>query len=324
MLLKVVDSEGRVRYRFEQPREERVLPEGVTALVTSILSNGDNTCVTRQCGAVLLRNGMPSAVKTGASEPFVDDDKHTADTWAVGFTTELVAGVRAGNSDNEPVHNIYSTTIAWNAWNDFMIGAHEILGLEGQPFELPSSVVEHVVCWPSGNVAGANCPSDRRYRSLFLKDVKVPVDSWWRRTASGELVLSVPRGFRDGGSAMGNREDRAAAVFREPTGTAINLQTSAAPAPDQISIASPFGGATVSGAISIVGTARSSDFLGYYLDVVGGGLTVSLGMSANPASGVLAMWDTRTVPNGNYTLRLVVQDGRRGTIIESARVTVQN
>lgn len=325
VLLKVTDAEGRVRYNSQRPSEERVLPEGAAALVTSILSNGDNTCLTWQCGALLLRNGMPSAVKTGASEPFVDDDKNTADTWALGFTTELVAGVWAGNSDNNPVHNIYSTTIAWNAWNDFMIGAHEILGLEGKPFELPSSVVERVVCWPSGNVAGASCPTNRRYTSLFLKDVKVPVDRWWRRTPTGEFVLSVPRSFREGGAAMGDPEQRAAASGSgAPAATAINLQTVPAPAPQRTTIASPFSGATVSGAISIVGVARSADFIGYYLDVVGGGLMLSLGTSANSASGGLAMWDTRAVPNGVYTVRLVVQDGQRGTIIESARVTVQN
>ncbi|MEX2228960.1 MAG: transglycosylase domain-containing protein [Dehalococcoidia bacterium] len=317
VLLKVVDAEGRERYRSGQPAEKQVLPEGATALVTSILSDGKNTCVTWSCGALLLRNGMPAAVKTGASEPFVDDNKRSADTWAVGFTTALVAGVWSGNADNTPVHDIFSTTIAWNAWNDFMIGAHEILGLEGKPFERPSTVVERVVCWPSGNLAGEGCPSDRRYKSLFLEDVKVPVDTWWQRSPTGEFVLAIPRGFRDGSLALTNPKELA--LVSGP-----NVKSPPAGPPDQAAIASPFNGATVSGVIAVVGVARSTEFLGYYLDAVGGGLTIALGMSADVSSGPLGTWDTRTVPNGPYTLRLIVQDGRRGTMIDSGRVTVQN
>jgi membrane peptidoglycan carboxypeptidase len=263
---------------------------------------------------------MPAAVKTGASEPFADDTKNTADTWTLGFTSELVTGVWAGNSDNEPVHNLFSTTIAWNVWNDFMIGAHTLLDLEAKPFELPSSVVERVVCWPSGNIASDTCPSDRRYQSLFMKDVKVPVDTWWSRLPAGRLVLRVPASFRGatGDRLVSNPADNGSAA----AGALANAI--AARPPDVSALAAPLDGSTVSGGIAVIGTARSSQMLGYYLDAIGGGMQVSLGEGLNGRAGQLATWDTRSVPNGAYTLRLVVQDSQRGTMIDTARVTVVN
>ena len=45
------------------------------------------------------------------------------DSWTIGYTPNLVAGVWAGNSDNSPMYNITSTSISYRALRDFMIEA---------------------------------------------------------------------------------------------------------------------------------------------------------------------------------------------------------
>ena len=48
------------------------------------------------------------------------DSRAIGDTWAFGYTPDLVAGVWTGNADNSPMVNITSTRISWRSWRDFM------------------------------------------------------------------------------------------------------------------------------------------------------------------------------------------------------------
>ena len=221
-LLKVTDADGETRYEFTEPAERRVFASNFTYLVTSILSDGDNQCITfRVCGALGLP-GRASAQKTGTSEPFVES-RQIGETWAVGYTPLLVAGVWAGNSDNSPMVNIVSTSISWRTWRDFMIFAHEHLELPPQQFERPPGLVERELCWPSGRLPSDLCPQVNRYEGLFAADaipsdgeeLEALVDDWWQLvgidTRTG--LLAVPttparlRGRRaaPGPSARGNR-----------------------------------------------------------------------------------------------------------------------
>ena len=158
-VLKVTDAtSGEVLYEYTAPAEEQVFPASFPYLITSILSDGNNQCITfGVCGALSLPN-RPAVIKTGTSEPFVDRTDLIGDTWAVGYTPQLVAGTWFGNSDNTPMENIFSTTVSWQAWREFMIYAHDYLQLAPQPFVRPDSVVERDVCLPSGKLATPLCP----------------------------------------------------------------------------------------------------------------------------------------------------------------------
>ena len=186
-LLKVTDADGRVLYEFTEPTERRVVASNFVWLVTSIISDGDNQCITfGACGALGLP-GRPAAAKTGTSEPF-EESRAIGDTWAFGYTPELVAGVWAGNADNSPMVNILSTSISWRTWRDFMVYAHELLDLPATRFQRPPGVVERELCWPSGRLPSELCPHINRYSGLFAEDV-LPrdeeelaemADSWWQ------------------------------------------------------------------------------------------------------------------------------------------------
>ena len=69
-VLQVEDRDGNVVYDVEQRREQRrVVPAKQAYLMTSILMDGDNQCVTFGCGGVTIP-GREAGVKTGTSEPF--------------------------------------------------------------------------------------------------------------------------------------------------------------------------------------------------------------------------------------------------------------
>jgi len=200
-ILKVTDSAtGEVLYEYSEPGSEDVFPSSFPYLVSSILSDGNNQCITfGVCGALSLPNGRIAAAKTGTSEPFEDRTDLIGDTWAVGYTPQLVAGTWFGNSDNTPMANILSTSVSWQAWREFMVFALDYLELPPEPFVRPDSVVERDVCFPSGKLATALCPRQFRQKGLFAAEtLQGPnqialTDDWWQSGFGGARLALPPQ-----------------------------------------------------------------------------------------------------------------------------------
>ena len=104
MILKIQDSQGNVIWSADQQRrKQQVVPAEQAYLITSILTDGQNTCVTFGCDGVSIP-GHIAAVKTGTSEPFDPNGPEAGkigETWAFGYTPDYVVGVWAGNSNND-------------------------------------------------------------------------------------------------------------------------------------------------------------------------------------------------------------------------------
>ena len=82
----------------------------------------------------------------------------------------------------------------------------------------------------------------------------------------------------------------------------------ACPSPG-VQISQPFDGATVSGVIQLTGTAQIDNFSYYKVEFRVPGRDWSFIESyESPGTGVIASWNTATVPPGNYEFRLVVVD----------------
>ncbi len=350
-ILRVSDPMGEVLYEYTNPVERRVLPESYPYLVTSILSDGSNQCITfGACNALGLPDGRPSAQKTGTSEPYANDLRQIGETWAVGYTPHLVAGVWFGNADNTPMVNILSTSVSWRAYRDFMDVAHDYLDLPPDPFVRPSTVVERELCWPSGKLPTEACPEARRYSGLFAQetlarategDENSPMfDTWWQsvdidvRTGSmatpatppqfveNEVRLVLPEdeirgwgGLREWASRNG------LAGMIGPAGDAIDTT-------NHVAITSPNADSTVSGQVPIVGRAGSPNFQNY---------AVEWGRGRNPNSWVriqtvnqprsnttLTTWDTMQIPDGEYMIRVLVEDEERGQLRFQIPVRVAN
>ena len=347
-LLRVSDANGQVLYQATEPISRRVVPSNFAYLVTSILSDGDNQCRIFGCDALNLQE-RPSAQKTGTSEPF-DDEDAIGDTWAIGYTPHLVAGVWAGNSDNSPMFDIFSTTISWRGWRDFMNFAHDELELPPTTFVRPPGVESRELCWPSGLFPSEHCPLVNRYTGLFAADVlprnedelAAMQDGWWQ-----PVLIDTRTGLAAGAdtpSAFLAEEVRLVLPPEEieewedlpewaaEQGIAGLLAPPAAADEDEavalVSVTSPQAAQTVARTLTVRGQADSPDFERLVVEW-GRGTTPDVWIRLRTSNravtdGELATWDTTTVPNGPYTLRLVVDDARLGRLRYAVPVTVDN
>lgn len=353
-ILEVTDSEGRVLYEYE-PEEQRVVADSYAYLVTSILSNGANQCVTYGvCGALALPNGYPSGAKTGTSEPF-EDSRDIGETWTVGYTPELVGGVWAGNADNARIQGISSTSVSLRAWKDFMVQAIEYLDLPPTPFTRPDSVVSREVCWPSGKLPTADCPAANRYSSLYAAEVLPSgpeglgdeelaryYDTWWQEvsidTRTGLRASdNTPAQFVSTSVRLVFPEDEVekwTGVFAWAAANGVSGMLSA-PAGETVGAAdlparidNPAANSPVTGNVAIRGRATSEDFKQYRLEWGRGenpSAWVRISSSTNAVTGgTLGQWDTATLANGVYTLRIVLEDEKLGSRYYQIPVRVQH
>lgn len=345
-LLKVTDPDGKVLYEYQEPLERQVIAPEYAYLVTSVLSDGRNQCITYGvCNALALPNGYPSAAKTGTSEPF-EDSREIGETWTLGYTPELVAGVWAGNADNAPIVGITSTSVSLRAWKEFMVQALEYLEAPRTAFTRPPGVVEREVCWPSGMLPTELCPAMNRYKSLYAAEV-IPSDpdqlaalqdTWWQQipidTRTGQRATPLtPAQFvrsevrlvlpKDEIEKWGDGLLEWAARFGVTALLAPPEEET--PGPLVVRVDTPAPSGTIAGVVEIRGRAASDDFVRY---------TVEWGRGASPSSwvrlnasiapvtnGLLGTWDTLAVPNGDYTIRVSLLDRKLG--LRSYRIPVR-
>jgi membrane peptidoglycan carboxypeptidase len=158
-ILKVDGPYGTVFNVDDHRVEKRIAPEAQTYMVTDILSDPKAECITFGCGGIVIP-GLKAGVKTGTSEPYDPKGPNAGkigETWAFGYTPDYVVGVWAGNSDNKPVVNIFSTTIAWQVMKDTLLGAYN--GRPQTPFPIPPNVVQKQTCVPAPQTPPAIDPN---------------------------------------------------------------------------------------------------------------------------------------------------------------------
>jgi membrane peptidoglycan carboxypeptidase len=353
-ILKVTNSHGQVQYEFEHPAQQEVIPASYAYMITSILSNGNNQClVFGTCGALNLP-GRPSAQKTGTSEPFEGTQARTliGDTWAVGYTPQIVAGTWFGNANNKPMVNILSTTVSWRTWQDFMVKAHQHYQLEPQQFTRPPTVVEREVCYPSGKLPTEACPTSRRYKALFAAEQlegPKPValyDDWWQRSGGGvRLVLppewraATPYLARLGISvscipAPGARPgDPGACPTPTPRATAAPQQQ---PNPQpvnrgggsSVALTTPSSGSVVNGAVPISGVASTPNLTQIVVEYSTGNRWTTIGSvnaaSLNGVSTTWLTWNTSGLRPGGYAVRVTAIDARGANASAIASVVIRD
>ena len=150
----VADTQGRLIYHFV-PIGKRVISKQVAFITTNVLSdNSSRTFEFGKCSALYLYSNTqtqcyqgdpgsirPAAVKTGTSQEFRDN-------WTVGYTTDYVMGVWAGNNDNSPMVNITGVDGAGPIWHDSLLLAEQGHPISG--FTNPGGVVQRTVRYPAG------------------------------------------------------------------------------------------------------------------------------------------------------------------------------
>jgi 1A family penicillin-binding protein len=129
---------------FQQPPNlnpgPRVLDERTAYLITSILADDYARRSTFGAGSP-LQLGRPAAAKTGTTQDWRDN-------WTIGYTPDLVVGVWAGNTDNEPMRHVSGVTGAAPIWRDVM---NELLKAKPiRQFPRPTNLIEKEVCALNG------------------------------------------------------------------------------------------------------------------------------------------------------------------------------
>jgi membrane peptidoglycan carboxypeptidase len=148
----VKDMQGHVVLQV-QPQGTRVLSPQVAYMMTSVLSdNAARTYEFGPCSSLYLYSNSeydcyagnpgtvrPAAVKTGTSNNFRDN-------WTIGYTTDYVMGVWAGNNDNSPMINVIGVTGAGPIWRDSMLVAEQ--GKPIRNFTNPGGLVRATLHYP--------------------------------------------------------------------------------------------------------------------------------------------------------------------------------
>jgi membrane peptidoglycan carboxypeptidase len=112
------------------------IPEFFDCNVLQLYSNSQQDCWNGNRGVV-----RPAAAKTGTTSDFRDN-------WTVGYTTDYVMGVWAGNDDNSPMINVSGISGAAPIWHDSMLLAEQ--GHPIQNFVNPGGLVRATVTYPDG------------------------------------------------------------------------------------------------------------------------------------------------------------------------------
>ena len=126
LVTRVEDADGNVLW--EAPTERR---RGTTAKVAYRITEMLQAVITNGTGKSVRALGRPAAGKTGTTDRGID-------TWFVGYTPTLVAGVWVGFDDRRPVRKATGGKLAAPIWQRFMTAAHE--GSSVTTFQPPPGV----------------------------------------------------------------------------------------------------------------------------------------------------------------------------------------
>jgi membrane peptidoglycan carboxypeptidase len=321
-ILKVEDQHGQVLFDIQQHRAERQVIDPERAyMINSILSDPRAQCITFGCGGLQLP-GKQVAVKTGTSEPFDPKGPNAGkigDTWAFGYSPDAVVGVWAGNANNAPIVNIFSTSISYRAMRDILIAVYR--DYPWATFPQPEGLTTGSSC--STVQTGAGCRNDLVLKPE-LRDPRFATSSAPAAspTPAGPTPTPLPSQLPGSQPPPPNQgssnqvPSNQGVASQDASGSTGGSGGGGRP---QAVITSPSG--SVSGAVTIMGTASGPYSLA--VQQAGSGNWQGMGSWSRPvAGGALGTFVTSGLQPGTYTIRLTVQDPNGGTSTDTVTVTV--
>lgn len=153
LIRKIVDKNGNVLY--EQKRREEYVLNQQTAFITTHLMTGMfdrtlNSYTTVTGENIIDQLSRPYAGKSGTTK---------TDSWMIGFTPQLVAGVWIGYDKAKTIDKVEERSYAKKIWATFMEDA--LKDKPVHPFDPPGGVVGVKVDPTNGLLAAEGCPVSR-------------------------------------------------------------------------------------------------------------------------------------------------------------------
>jgi len=322
-ILRIEDSRGRVIEEYQPPAGEQAISPQHSYLITHILS--DNEARSPAFGPDSpLRLSRPAAAKTGTTDDW-------RDSWTVGYTPDLVAGVWVGNSDNTPMDHVAGSTGAGHIWHNFM--ERVLANTPPQDFPIPPALVTAQICARSGMAPTELCPQTRT--EIFV-DGTAPTEPDNIYQSIGICTITGQRATDFCPPEV--VEEKVFEVYpeeyREWTERAGILQPPLHECelhsyPATVELTHPVAGQEIEGTVDIWGSADISGFSHFVVEYGIGSDPIGWGIVADPRpepvhNGLLARWRTRGLENGLHSLRLVVFDQRGHSTEARMQVIVNN
>ena len=337
-LLRVTTGRGETLLSAEPSRGKPVWgarSQQIAYLITDILSDNDARAPIFGPNSVMRLDGdRPAAVKTGTSNDFKD-------SWAVGYTPDLVVGTWVGNTDNTPMAEVAGANGAGQIWRAIMEQTHA--GKPVQPFERPEGIVEASICAADGRPADG-C-SDQ-VTEVFLIEMPPGSDQTQYVTVTvggdGNCLATDATPLEQRRSAVFLRPPADVNNWTPPAGMRMVPQTPCPPpgaagsaiatgTPGQVAtITSPASGERVGASVTVRGSAAGMYDLMYGTGGAPENWTTIVSGVGEIRDGLLGVWNTAGLPGGEYTLRLVVslpgspaQEARVSATIDNAALSVR-
>ncbi|MBZ0277169.1 MAG: transglycosylase domain-containing protein [Anaerolineae bacterium] len=328
------------------PEATRAISPALAFIMQNILSDDVARADVFGQGGPMTVPGYPAsgfvAAKTGTSND-------ARDLWTMGFTRNAVVGIWMGRHDDQPTQVRAASIAAAPIWQRVMqytlstMPPTSAFSSNGVP-----GLREYQVCVDTGTLPPSNCTGLRS--EIFLDNQppagadqafvrQIQIDSWTGLIANEKCPTFTTT------QTYVNIQDAAALQWLAGAGRAVaqrlQLPSQILPAPTaacdqntEVPIALfnyPSDGLTLTEMVQINGTATATSTFGrYQLDAVS--TTTGQAFSIVPAatspvlSGILGTWDTRSVPNGTYTLRLQMfsTNAYAGNVERTVTVNVNN
>lgn len=216
-ILKVIDKNGKEIKSFKPLPSpifgQKVLPEGVSYIITNILSDNGARIMAFGENSPLRIKDFPVAVKTGTTNDFRDN-------WTIGYTPSYVVAVWVGNNDNSQMSGFASgITGAAPIWHTIM--AHLISDKPPHSLQRPPNIIQKQICSTSGLLPPAEgtpnrCPTRLEYFITGTEPARV--DPGTQKV----LVDKTTNGLAARGQTD-NVEQRDELVVTDPTGDSYCL-----------------------------------------------------------------------------------------------------
>ncbi len=341
----ITDAGGAVVALPPRPQPVQALQPQIAYLLQNILSDDNARADQFGVNGPLTIQGLPTSNYVAAKTGTTDQNR---DLWTMGFTRNLVVGVWLGRPDNQPtfVQGGGYRNVA-PLWNQVMTAALRT-SPPPQPFTNPGGVVEIQICAATGTLPPPGCRSLRT--ELFLQTQppagadqafvqEVEIDTWTGLRANqfcpDNKIAATFVNITDAAALQWLNSPAGAAVAQQlgiPAGAVQPIPPAACDTTTEIPIArivSPVEGQAVSGIVQITGSASATTFNRYQLEVASAAspntFTIVSGPSTTPQpSGQLGTWNTTTLPNGGYILRLAMFANNGGYLYRTVQVAVNN
>jgi membrane peptidoglycan carboxypeptidase len=182
VILKVVDSQGKVLQEWKPDAGVRVLPAQVAYMISDIL---------RPVGAA-LNIKRPYAAKTGTTENW-------RDSWLIGYSPDVVVGAWMGHTcaGGCPASVNSNLNVVWGVQGAGLIFKDIFNAYEAnkpvRDFAVPDGLKRVNICLPSGLLATVSCPTT--VADWFIAGTSpTRYDDWWQPlrvcTTDGLLATS--------------------------------------------------------------------------------------------------------------------------------------